>query len=163
MEITHDEYILLRNPINIEMKKETSSLSYLIVLELLRKFWLYLNGLTRLAVHGMVILLIALVFVMPSISVFQGAEFCRFSSTRALPGNVQSAVAVFEPNLGTVEVGRCGEKFLDGERIPRMLILTAYTVVGWKSEEGGKYFVELRSLIVRVGIGPNIPQEQIKF
>ena len=163
MEITHDEYILLRNPINIEMKKETSSLSYLIVLELLRKFWLYLNGLTRLAVHGMVILLIALVFVMPSISVFQGAEFCRFSSTRALPGNVQSAVAVFESNLGTVEVGRCGEKFLDGERIPRMLILTAYTVVGWKSGEGGKYFVELRSLIVRVGIGPNIPQEQIKF
>ena len=44
-----------------------------------------------------------------------------------------------------------------------MLILTAYTVVGWKSGEGGKYFVELRSLIVRVGIGPNIPQEQIKF
>ena len=163
MEITHDEYILLRNPINIEMKKETSSLSYLIVLELLRKFWLYLNGLTRLAVHGMVILLIALVFVMPSISVFQGAEFCRFSSNRALPGNVQSAVADFESNLGTVEVLRCGEKFLDGERIPRMLILTAYTVVGWKSEEGGKYFVELRSLIVRVGIGPNIPQEQIKF
>ena len=163
MEITHDEYILLRNPIIIEMKKETSSLSYLIVLELLRKFWLYLNGLTRLAVHGMVILLIALVFVMPSISVFQGAEFCRFSSTRALPGDVQSAVAVFESNLGTVEVGRCGEKFLDGERIPRMLILTAYTVVGWKSGEGGKYFVELRSLIVRVGIGPNIPQEQIKF
>lgn len=111
----------------------------------------------------MVILLIALVFVMPSISVFQGAEFCRFSSDRALPGNVQSAVAVFELNLGTVEVGRCGEKFLDGERIPRMLILTAYTVVGWKSGEGGKYFVELRSLIVRVGIGPNIPQEQIKF
>ena len=163
MEITHDEYILLRNPINIEMKKETSSLGYLIVLELLRKFWLYLNGLTRLAVHGMVILLIALVFVMPPISVFQGAAFCRFSSSRALPWNVQSAVAVFELNLGTVEVRRFGEDSLIGERIPRMLILTAYTVVGWKSGEGGKYFVELRSLIVRVGIGPNIPQEQIKF
>ena len=163
MEITHDEYILLRNPINIEMKKETSSLSYLIVLELLRKFWLYLNGLTRLAVHGMVILLNALVFVMPPISVFQGAAFCRFSSSRALPGNVQSAVAVFELNLGTVEVRRFGEDSLIGERIPRMLILTAYTVVGRKSGEGGKYFVELRSLIVRVGIGPNIPQEQIKF
>ena len=163
MEITHDEYILLRNPINIEMKKETSSLSYLIVLELLRKFWLCLNGLTRLAVYGMVILLIALVFVMPPISVFQGTAFCRFSSSRVLPGNVQSAVADFESNLGTVEVVRRGEKFLDGERIPRMLILTAYTVVGWKSGEGGKYSVELRSLIVRVGIGPNIPQEQIKF
>ena len=111
----------------------------------------------------MVILLIALVFVMPPISVFQGAEFCRFSSSRALPGNVQFAVAVFELNLGTVEVRRFGEDSLIGERIPRMLILTAYTVVGWKSGEGGKYFVELRSLIVRVGIGPNIPQEQIKF
>ena len=111
----------------------------------------------------MVILLIALVFVMPPISVFQGAAFCRFSSSRALPGNVQSAVAVFELNLGTVEVRRFGEDSLVGERIPRMLILTAYTVVGWKSGEGGKYSVELRSLIVRVGIGPNIPQEQIKF
>lgn len=111
----------------------------------------------------MVILLIALVFVMLSISVFQGAEFCRFSSDRALPGNVQSAFAVFEFNLGTVEVRRFGEDSLIGERIPRMLILTAYTVVGWKSGGGGKYFVGLRSLIVRVGIGANIPQEQIKF
>ena len=136
MEITHDEYILLRNPINIEMKKETSSLSYLIVLELLRKFWLYLNGLTRLAVHGMVILLIALVFVMPSISVFQGGGLCRFSSSRAFPRNVQSAFAIFE-NLGTVEVKRCGEDSLDGDKIPRMLIFTAYTVDSWKSWGGG--------------------------
>ena len=111
----------------------------------------------------MVILLIALVFVMLSISVFQGAEYCRFSSDRALPGNVQSAFAVFEFNLGTVEVERFGEDSLIGERIPRMLILTAYTVVGWKLGGGGKYFVGLRSLIVRVGIGANIPQEQIKF
>ena len=86
----------------------------------------------------MVILLIALVFVMPPISVFQGAAFCRFSSSRALPGNVQSAVAVFELNLGTVEVRRFGEDSLVGERIPRMLILTAYKVVGWKS--GGVLF-----------------------
>ena len=162
MEITHDEYILLRNPINIEMKKETSSLSYLIVLELLRKFWLYLNGLTRLAVHGMVILLIALVFVMPSISVFQGGGLCRFSSSRAFPRNVQSAFAIFE-NLGTVEVKRCGEDSLDGDKIPRMLIFTAYTVDSWKSWGGGGYLVGSCSLIVRMGIGPNIPQEQIKF
>lgn len=48
----------------------------------------------------------------------QGAAFCRFSSSRALPGNVQFAVAVFELNLGTVEVRMFGEDSLIGERIP---------------------------------------------
>ena len=51
----------------------------------------------------MVIILNDLVFVMPQISVFQGGKFCRFSFGRALPGNVQSALAIFE-NLDTVEV-----------------------------------------------------------
>ena len=110
----------------------------------------------------MVILLIALVFVMPSISVFQGGGLCRFSSSRAFPRNVQSAFAIFE-NLGTVEVKRCGEDSLDGDKIPRMLIFTAYTVDSWKSWGGGGYLVGSCSLIVRMGIGPNIPQEQIKF
>ena len=55
----------------------------------------------------MVIILNDLVFVMPQISVFQGGKFCRFSFGRALPGNVQSALAIFE-NLDTVEVERCG-------------------------------------------------------
>lgn len=94
------------------------------------KFWLYLNGLTRLAVHGMVIILIVLVFVMPPISVFQGGALCRFSSSRAFPRNLQSAFAIFE-NLDTVEVKRFGEDSLIGEKIPRMLILTPYTVNGW--------------------------------
>ena len=51
----------------------------------------------------MVIILIVLVFVMPPISVFQGGGLCRFSSSRAFPRNVQSALAIFE-NLDTVEV-----------------------------------------------------------
>ena len=100
------------------------------------KFWLYLNGLTCLAVHGMVIILIVLVFVMPPISVFQGGALCRFSSSRTFPRNVQSAFAIFE-NLDTVEVKRFGEDSLIGEKIPRMLILTPYTVDGWKSLGGG--------------------------
>ena len=66
MEINHGEDILLY----IEMNKDKISLTYLIAIELLRKFWLYLNGLTCLAVHGMVIILIVSVFVMSPISVF---------------------------------------------------------------------------------------------
>ena len=80
----------------------------------------------------MVIILNVLVFVMPQISVFQGGKLCCFSSGRALPGNVQSALAIFE-NLDTVEVKRCGEDSLIGRKIPRMLILTAYTMNDWNS------------------------------
>ena len=69
MEINHGEDILLRNTINIEMNKDIISLTYLIATELLRKFWLYLNGLSCLAVHSMVIILIVSVFVMSPISV----------------------------------------------------------------------------------------------
>ena len=139
MEINHGEDILLRNPINIEMNKDIISLTYLIAIELLRKFWLYLNGLTCLAVHGMVIILIVSVFVMSPISVFKGGELCCFSSGRAFPRNVQSGFAIFE-NLDTVEVKRCGEDSLVGRKIPRMLILTAYTMNGWNSGGGGGGF-----------------------
>ena len=61
---------------------------------------------------------------------------CCFSSGRAFPRNVQSGFAIFE-NLDTVEVKRCGEDSLVGRKIPRMLILTAYTMSGWKSGGGG--------------------------
>ena len=87
----------------------------------------------------MAIILIVLVFVMPPISVFQGGGLCRFSSSRAFPRNVQSAFAIFE-NLDTVEVKRCGEDSLDGDKIPCMLIFTAYTVDSWKSWGGGGIF-----------------------
>ena len=80
----------------------------------------------------MLIILIVLVFVMPLISVFQGGERCRFSSDRAFPRNVQSGFAVFA-NLDIVEVKRCNEDSLVGRKIPRMLILTAYTIDGWNS------------------------------
>ena len=106
----------------------------------------------------MVIILIVLVFVMPPISVFQGGGLCRFSSSRAFPRNVQSALAIFE-NLDTVEVKRCGEDSLDGDKIPRMLIFTAYTVDSWKSWGGG-YSVGSCSLIVRISVGPNIPMSK---
>ena len=108
----------------------------------------------------MVIILNVLVFVMPQISVFQGGKLCCFSSGRALPGNVQSALAIFE-NLDTVEVERCGGDSLVGKKIPRMLILTAYTMNGWNSRGGVEYFVGLCSLIVRVGIGPNVPMSKL--
>ena len=49
---------------------------------------------------------------------------------------MQSGFAIFE-NLDTVEVKRCGEDSLVGRKIPRMLILTAYTMNGWKSGGGG--------------------------
>ena len=49
---------------------------------------------------------------------------------------MQSGFAIFE-NLNTVEVKRCGEDSLVGRKIPRMLILTAYTMNGWKSGGGG--------------------------
>ena len=124
MEINHNQVILLRNPINIEMNKERVSLNYSVVIALLRKFWLYLNGLICLGVHGMVIILIILVFVMLQISVFQGGTLCCFSSG-ALPGNVQSALAIYE-NLGTVKLKRCGEDSLLGRKIPRMLIVDSY-------------------------------------
>ena len=61
---------------------------------------------------------------------------CCFSSGRAFPRNVHSGFAIFE-NLDTVEVKRCGEDSLVGRKIPRMLILTAYTMNGWKSGRGG--------------------------
>ena len=80
----------------------------------------------------MLIILIVLVFVMPLISVFQGGKLCRFSSNRAFPRNVQSGFAVFA-NLDIVEVKRCNEDSLVGRKIPRMLILTAYTIDGWNS------------------------------
>ena len=63
---------------------------------------------------------------------------CCFSSGRAVPRNVQSGFAIFE-NLDTVEVKRCGEDSLVGRKIPRMLILTAYTMSGWKSGGGGDF------------------------
>ena len=50
MEISHNEDILLRNPLDIEMNKETISLNHLLVIELLRALWLYLSGLTCLVV-----------------------------------------------------------------------------------------------------------------
>ena len=85
----------------------------------------------------MVIFLIVLVFVIPPISFLQGGKFCFFSSGRTFPRNVQSALAIFE-NLDTVEVKRCGEDSLVGRKIPRMLILTAYTInVGSSSSGGG--------------------------
>ena len=59
---------------------------------------------------------------------------------------MQSGFAIFE-NLDTVEVKRCGEDSLVGRKIPRMLILTAYTMNGWKS--GGGDFVGSLSLIIR--------------
>ena len=110
----------------------------------------------------MVIILIVLVFVMPPISVFQGGGLCRFSSSRAFPRNVQSAFAIFE-NLDTVEVKRCGEDSLDGDKIPRMLIFTAYTVDSWKSWGGGGYLVGSCSLIVRMSVGPNIPMSKFNY
>ena len=59
---------------------------------------------------------------------------------------MQSGFAIFE-NLDTVEVKRCGEDSLVGRKIPRMLILTAYTMNGWNS--GGGDFVGSLSLIIR--------------
>ena len=60
---------------------------------------------------------------------------------------MQSGFAIFE-NLDTVEVKRCGEDSLVGRKIPRMLILTAYTMNGWKSGGGGD-FVGSLGLIMR--------------
>ncbi|PFX28900.1 hypothetical protein AWC38_SpisGene6397 [Stylophora pistillata] len=48
----------------------------------------------------------------------KGADYCRFESDRALPGNVQTGSASFGM-LGDVEVERFKDKFLIGMKIPR--------------------------------------------
>ena len=79
MEINHNDDILQRNPINIETNKEIISLNYLVFIELLGKFWLYLNGLTCLAVHVMVIILIVLVLAIGHRFLFSRVVDCVVS------------------------------------------------------------------------------------